>query len=141
MIFIREYEMTDRQKEWHRAAPRDERDTFFLSAPVRIAAQSFADLTSGHEGYQYLPTIHGIPVVGKDRTWYDDPEEAQAFGEQWQTDCRERLAGRIVPLDIAALGIAGKQVAEYATPGGQEEAFFAEFETLLGGRTNTTSQA
>lgn len=59
-----------------------------------------------------MPTVHGIPVGIK--AALQDAGEAQRLGEAFQEECRQRLGGREVPLDLKVLGIEGKCVEEYA---------------------------
>ncbi|MDR6218684.1 hypothetical protein [Deinococcus soli (ex Cha et al. 2016)] len=133
MIYIREYGLTEQQRTWWASATTDERDAFFLSAPVRIAVQDCTFFDQAAPGHLFAPTIHGIPV-GTEDMWRRDPHDAQRIGDAWQAKRRERLAGRAVPLDLTALGIQGPAVPEYATPGGEEAAFFADMDAAFSGR-------
>ena len=141
LVFIHEYGMTGAQSAWLKTASSDESCAFFLSGPVRIACQQVANTATGDDGYRFLPTIHGAPVLLHARTFLSTPEEALAEGLAYQARMRERLEGRQVELDLDALGIRGAEVAEYATVEGRMDGFLADVNEALGGNLRRKRKA
>lgn len=132
LVFICQYGMTDAQSVWLKTASSDESCAFFLSGPVRIACQQVANTVTGEDGYRFLPTIHGAPVLLHARTFLSTPEAALTEGLAYQARMREQLEGRHVELDLDALGLRGADVAEYATVGGRLDGFLVDIDEALG---------